>query len=197
MTRISKLTRLKRDDTGATAVEFAIVAGAFFMLMFGIIEYGMIMLTKVAIESATNQVGRGASIGSVPTGCADRVCAVKKAVSDKMSGLVDPRSVVVTANVVSSPTTLTPAIPDICLDTPAVPFPPTGNCSQWVNNDGVSGYQQTAGLVAGSIGGAGDLVEVRVTYLWRVLFPIFQSRFGSNGVLTISSSTVVKNEPFN
>jgi hypothetical protein len=61
----------------------------------------------------------------------------------------------------------------------------------------VTGYQQSSGLVAGSIGGAGDLVEIRVTYLWKVFFPIFQSSFGTNGVLTISSSTVVKNEPFN
>lgn len=189
------------DRSGATAIEFAVVSGVFFMMMFGIIEYGMIMLTKVAIESATNQVGRSASIGSVAAGCANpnsllaRVCTIKQIVDTKAAGLVDPQSVSVTAKVVSNPTTLTPPTPDICLDNPAIAYPPT--CSSWVNNDGVNGYQQNSGLVAGSIGNAGDLVEIRVTYLWKVLFPIFQSSFGTNGVLTISSSTVVKNEPFN
>jgi hypothetical protein len=183
------------DRSGATAIEFAVVSGVFFMMMFGIIEYGMIMLTKVAIESATNQVGRSASIGSVATGCADRVCSIKKLIADKTAGLVNPQSVLVTSAVVSNPTTVTPPIADICLDSPTIPYPPT--CSKWVNNDGVTGYQQSSGLVAGSIGGAGDLVEIRVTYLWKVFFPIFQSSFGTNGVLTISSSTVVKNEPFN
>jgi hypothetical protein len=40
------------------------------------------------------------------------------------------------------------------------------------------------------------MIEVRVTYLWRVMFPMFRSQFGTNGVLTVTSSTVVKNEPF-
>lgn len=187
--------RFRRDDGGATAVEFAVVSGAFFMLIFGIIEYGMIMMTKVAIESATSQVGRSASIGSVGTGCADRVCTIRQIIADKTTGLVDPQSVVVTSTVVSSPTTATPPIADICLENPAIPYP--ASCSSFVNNDGVSGYQQTGGLSDAAIGGAGDVVEIRVTYLWRVLFPVFQSAFGTNGVLTISSSTVVKNEPFN
>jgi hypothetical protein len=96
------------DRSGATAIEFAVVSGVFFMMMFGIIEYGMIMLTKVAIESATNQVGRSASIGSVATGCADRVCSIKKLIADKTAGLVNPQSVLVTSAVVSNPTTVTP-----------------------------------------------------------------------------------------
>ena len=189
------LRRLRRDDTGATAIEFAIVSSVFFILMFGIIEYGMIMLTKVAIESATNQVGRSASIGTVCAGCANRVDSIRQSIASKTAGLVSPQSVSVTSAVVSNPTTATPPIPDICLDNPANPYPAT--CTSWVNNDGVNGYQQTGGLGAGSIGVAGDLVEIRVTYLWKVLFPVFQSSFGTNGVLTITSSTVVKNEPFN
>lgn len=195
MKQIGILRRLTRDNRGATAVEFAVVSGVFFMLMFGIIEYGMIMLTKVAIESATNQVGRTASLGNVCGGCVDRVDSIRQSIAQKTIGLVDPQSVVVTSAVVNNPTTATPPVPDICLDNPNDPYPAT--CTSWVNNDGVNGYQQNSGLGAGSIGGAGDLVEVRVTYLWKVLFPVFQSSFGNNGVLTISSSTVVKNEPFN
>lgn len=191
------LRRWMRDTAGATAIEFAVVSGVFFMLMFGIIEYGMIMLTKVAIESATQQVGRSASIGNNAAGCTDRVCSIKKIIADKTVGLVNPKSIIVTATVVSSATTGTPPTPDMCLDNPANPFPAT--CppgAPFQNNNGIPGYQSSAGLVAGSIGGGGDLVEIRVTYLWRVLFPLFRSQFGRNGVLTITSSTVVKNEPF-
>ncbi|MDX2095768.1 MAG: TadE/TadG family type IV pilus assembly protein [Alphaproteobacteria bacterium] len=191
------MRRWMRDTAGATAIEFAVVSGVFFMLMFGIIEYGMIMLTKVAIESATQQVGRSASIGNNVAGCANPVCSIKKIIADKTVGLVNPKSVIVTATVVSGATTGTPPTPDMCLADAANPFPAT--CppgAPFQNNNGVAGYQLSAGLTAGSIGGAGDLVEIRVTYLWRVLFPLFRSQFGRNGVLTITSSTVVKNEPF-
>ncbi len=191
------LRQLKTNESGAAAIEFAVVSGVFFMLMFGVIEYGMISLTKIAIESATNQVGRSASIGGLHPGCADRVCSIRAIIAEKTASLVDPRSINVSSTVVSSPTTATPPIADICLDNPAIPYPPTGGCTVFQNNDGIAGYQQRGSLSTGTIGGAGDVVEIRVTYLWPVLFPLFRSRFGTNGVLTISSSTVVKNEPFN
>jgi len=194
-------SRLCRHKEGATAVEFAVVAGAFFMLLFGIIEYGMIMLTKVAIESAVTQVTRSASIGTVVAGCSDRVCSVKKLVQDKTLGLVNNESVIVTATVVSNPTTVTPPVPDICLDSPATPYP--ASCAGvYIDNNSTPGYQQSGGINGASIGLAGELVEIRVTYLWRVLFPmfeIFQSYAGAGGqrgLLVITSSSVIKNEPF-
>jgi Flp pilus assembly protein TadG len=188
--------QISGDERGATAVEFALVASSFFMLMFGIIEYGMIQFTKVAIESATIQMSRNSSIGSVTAGCADRVCEVKKLVQQKTQGLVRPESVSVTATVISNPTTLTPAKPDICLANPAVPYPVTCVGSYVENSGNPIAYDPPPALTNASIGNAGDLVELRVTYLWRVLFPMFTSYFGTNGVLTISASTVIKNEPF-
>jgi hypothetical protein len=201
MKRLPLIRRLCRNKSGATAVEFAIVSFAFFMLLFGIIEYGMIMLTKVAIESAVVQVTRSASIGTVVPGCTDRVCAVRQIVRDKTLGLVKSQSVVVTATVVSSPTTSSPPKPDICLDNVATPYQ-AAPCTMFIDNNLNSAYDAYGGLNATSIGLADDLVEIRVTYLWRVLFPmfeIFQSYAGTGGqrgLLVITSSAVVKNEPF-
>lgn len=192
---LHRLHQLKTNESGAAVIEFAVVSGVFFMLMFGIIEYGMIMMTQIAIESATNQVGRSASLGTVAPGCADPVCTVRAIVAEKTASLVDPRSIHVTSTVVSSPTTATPPIPDICLDNPATPYPPTGSCTRFQDNDGINGYQQRSSLSSGTIAGAGEVVEIRITYLWPVLFPLFRSSFGTNGVMTISSSTVVKFEP--
>jgi Flp pilus assembly pilin Flp len=193
--RVIILKRCLNDRRGATAIEFAIVAFVFFMMMFAIIEYGLIMLTKVAIESSTIQISRSASIGSVGAGCNDRVCEIRRLVQEKTLGLIDAQSVSVTATVVSGPTTATPPKPDICLDNSATPYPPT--CGVWQENGGDPlSYNPPAALGATSIGNAGDVVEIRVTYLWRVLFPMFRSYFGKNGVLTISASTVIKNEPF-
>ena len=208
MNPIRLLRRLRRHQEGATAVEFAIVGFMFFMLMFGIIEYGMIMLTKVAIESAVMQVSRATSLGTLGgndpdtnIACIDRVCTARWLVRQRTLGLLNSQAVRVTGNVISAAATASPRVPDICLGDPADPYPttcPTG--SNFINNDGIPGYQSSATALSG--GGAGDLVEIRVTYLWRVLFPMFEifqpqaDAGGQRGFLVITSSAVIKNEPF-
>jgi hypothetical protein len=188
------LRRLRCEQHGATAIEFAVVSGVFFLLLFGIIEFGLIMMTQVAVESATQQVSRSSGIGATAAGCADRACSVRAAITQKTLGLINPESVSVSASVVGSATTATPPIPDICLDNPATPYPVT--CIKWEENSGnPDEYNPPGALDNAALGGSGALVEIRVTYLWRVLFPVFRSAFGDNGVLTISSATVIKNEP--
>jgi Flp pilus assembly protein TadG len=179
-----------RNETGATAVEFAVVSGIFFTLMMGIIEFGMFTMTQVALESAVTQAGRATAIGMVAPG-SDRVTTVKNLIMAKTSGLMNAGAVTITAAPVSSGGT---TAPDLCLppgQPPSSGACPAGTPFQEVN--GINGYQ---GNGTTTLGAAGDLVEVRVNYPWRVLFPILGQFFGANGVVLISSTTVVKNEPF-
>ena len=57
---INHLRRLKRDVAGATAVEFAVVGPVLFILVFGIIQTGLLIFTKqqlhYAVESAVRSV---------------------------------------------------------------------------------------------------------------------------------------------
>ncbi len=206
MKSIGILQRLRRHEEGATAVEFAIVAVMFFTLMFGIIEYGMIMFTKVALESAVVQASRSASLGTVVAGCentdstAARICTVRRLVEDNTLGFVRRDAVEVTANDVTVSTTASPSVPDMCLDDPMDPYP--ASCTGgFIDNSAPAGYQQSGGIT--SVGVAGSLVEIRATYLWRVLFPLFEifpsysGSGGQQGFLVITSSAVIKNEPFN
>jgi hypothetical protein len=189
----------RRDCRGATAVEFAVVAVVFLTLLMGIIEYGLMQMTRIAIESATIQVSRSSGLGNVGVaGCADRACEVKKLVEEKTQGLIHADSVFVSAAVVSSPTSANPPKPDICFDPPGNPYPANADdCKAWTEQGGnPNRYDPPLGLGAGNLGSGGDLVEIRVTYLWEVLFPIFRSTFGDDGVVTITATTVVKNEPF-
>lgn len=183
-----------RNQEGASAVEFAVVASAFFMLMLGVIEYGMIMFTKVTIESTVQRASREVGLGKAVPGCPDRACAIVQMVQEKTRDLIHPESASVNATVVSGRASAAPPVPDVCLDNVNDPYPAA--CSTWEENGGGPGYQPAQAMNNLSIGRAGDIVEIRVTYLWRVLFPMFRSYFGDNGVLTITSSTVVKNEPF-
>lgn len=49
---------LRQDEKGATAIEFAIVALPFLMMLFGIIAVGLYFFTTFALENAVEQASR-------------------------------------------------------------------------------------------------------------------------------------------
>jgi len=59
--------RLARDREGATAVEFALVAGPFFLLLFGILEIALIFFATAVIEDAVGNAARAIRTGEVQT----------------------------------------------------------------------------------------------------------------------------------
>ena len=58
MRRLRSLRRFRRDQTGATAIEFAFVAAPFFFMMFALLELGMLFVMDVVLETAVSQTGR-------------------------------------------------------------------------------------------------------------------------------------------
>lgn len=198
------LKRFLRAREGATIVEFAIVAPVFFLLLLGIIEFGLFTFHKVAIESIAMQVGREATLGRAnadPT-CAstgnDRYDYIRCYVNRKAGGLIDGDEVLVSINPVAEGGVR--AAPEICLDNPNRPSSTPLTCRSWEDTNGNGVYE---GLTQVNAGEAGQLVEVRISYPWRVLVP-FMNRFigGKDNTgkdtdsVMITSSTIIKNEPF-
>ena len=62
LTRLRQPWRRKARRLGAAAVEFAIVAPIFFLVVFGIIEFGRVMLVKNVITNASREAARVAVI---------------------------------------------------------------------------------------------------------------------------------------
>jgi len=58
--------RLERDD-GASAVEFALVMPLLFLLIFGIIQFGLGFYTQQGASSAAREAARRAAVGAVKT----------------------------------------------------------------------------------------------------------------------------------
>jgi Flp pilus assembly pilin Flp len=58
----SSLTRLVRDESGSTMIEFTIVALLFFMLTFGVVEFGYLLFQW---NSASKAVQLGARMAAV------------------------------------------------------------------------------------------------------------------------------------
>ncbi|MBW2664253.1 MAG: pilus assembly protein [Deltaproteobacteria bacterium] len=53
-----KISKLLKNQDGASAVEFAIVLPLFLVLTFGIIEFGVIMYNKAIITNASREGAR-------------------------------------------------------------------------------------------------------------------------------------------
>jgi Flp pilus assembly protein TadG len=93
------MKRFFQQQSGATIIEFAVVAPVIFLLLMGLIEFGRIGFTQVAIESATASAARQASIGRAISG--DRVQYVREAIRTKLAGALDVDQLVITSNVVA------------------------------------------------------------------------------------------------
>jgi Flp pilus assembly protein TadG len=60
-----KLARLRKSDSGATAVEFALVAGPFFYVLGCICETGLMLFTEYVIQNSVQEAARMVRTGQV------------------------------------------------------------------------------------------------------------------------------------
>ncbi len=59
-----RISRMWHDQSGASAVEFAITAPIFFMIVVGLIEGGLLLWTQVGLQHGTEMAARCATINS-------------------------------------------------------------------------------------------------------------------------------------
>lgn len=93
---INHWCRLKENQTqGSAAIEFAIIAPAFFLLFIGIFELGAIMFVKTSMETAILQVSRFGRTGDTVKGQTIQQTA-QSLVADYSFGLLDPSKLILT-----------------------------------------------------------------------------------------------------
>ncbi len=199
------LRRCWHNREGAAIIEFALIAPLFFFLMFCILELGLLTFSQIALESATMQVSRSAAIGTSGQGC-DRACTVRRLIEEKTRGLIDGENVVVEANTLANGGVQ--RAPEFCLTEPPTVAPPSGTCPNGVGCLDTNNNGRCDGPGSVSLGAAGDLVEIRVSYPWQLKIPFLDTisfsantprtgrLYGREGVVLLSASTVIKNEPF-
>lgn len=167
------LARLKRETSGATAVEFAMIAAPFFFLLFAMIEVAAVFFVGTVLENAVLEAARqvrtgqaqnaGMSLGGFRTEICNRIAVVGNC--DRLE--IDVRVFENFGDVDQS----NPIDPGGALDTSGFGWDP---------------------------GDAGDIVLVRVFYRWNLMTPNFGvalSNMEDNQRL-ITSATVFRNEPF-
>jgi Flp pilus assembly protein TadG len=75
------------DKSGATALEFALCAPAFFMLVMGIVELGLLVWMQLALQQGVEAAARCASINKTACASAD---LIKGYASTQTYGLTPP-----------------------------------------------------------------------------------------------------------
>lgn len=181
-------TALARCQNGVTAIEFALIAPVFILLVMGIIEFSLIMFTSAVMESATNNTSRLGKTGYVP-GAETREQEIIDTVAARTQGLLDPAKIAVSTTVYSNfndvgqpEPCVSPAQPP-CGGTPGVNFIDVNGNGQWDADMGAAG-----------LGNPGDVVVYTVSYPWPIMTPVMRGILGNTYLIT--ARDVVRNEPY-
>ncbi len=67
---------MRRDQAGASAIEFALVLPVLLMLVFAIVEFSMVMYDKVVITHAAREAVRAGAVLRNPKLTADEIARV-------------------------------------------------------------------------------------------------------------------------
>lgn len=164
---------LERDERGHVAVEFAMVAGPFLLMMFAVVEIAFMFYVGTALENATSEAARMIRTGQLQFAGAsakefeDMVCKdISILVSCEERLHVDVR--------------VFEDFDDVSMTSPVI-----------------DGKFDPAGFGV-DFGGAGDIVLVRVFYLWDVIVPDLGTGLANlpGGQRLFVSSATFRNEPF-
>ncbi|PTS88243.1 MULTISPECIES: TadE/TadG family type IV pilus assembly protein [unclassified Caulobacter] len=163
------LARFARAERGATTIEFAFVAIPFLLLIFAIIELGLVFLVSVTLENAVIDSARTIRTGEVQTG-GGTANTFKAALCTRMSwvGASCTTALTVDVRTFSGFSTTGAALSS---NRPASPC--------W------------------DPGGPGSVVLVRAYYNWPLLTPLLQTGLQSaGGKRLITAASAFSNEPY-
>jgi Flp pilus assembly protein TadG len=180
--RRNRLVAFITDRKAATAVEFALVAAPFLAIIAALIQTFLLFFAQSQLENAVRQSGRQILTGQVQSldaslTQAQATAAFHQTVCNNAASLFTCTGLMVDVQVASQWSSANVGMPTLTYDA-------SGNVTNaWQFNPGT----------------AGDIVVVRVMYLWPVFFgPIaFNMANQANGSRLIMASAAFQNEPAN
>jgi len=191
--RIARVKRLLRNEQGGPAIEFALIMPALFLITFGALEMGLMLFNMATIEGALKDASRyGATGQSYGAPSMNRASAILSTFRSKVVGPVDVNSIVISTKVYQSFNDVRQPEPFTDINAnghydAGEPYTDLNSNSQWDEDRGTAGA-----------GNAGQIVEYRIDYDWKVLTPLLGPILApkTDGKLPLSVSIVVRNEPF-
>ena len=174
----SPFARLRKNEDGTTAIEFAIVAVPFFMFIFGLMGVSSYFFIMTSVEKGMDQSSRLIRTGQAQTANMS-VKDFKKAICDKAGNWVKCKNVQVFVQ----------KFPDW---DQVVPQPCIANNTSVVNTAG--GDE----MIADYAGAANDIVLVTTCYKWdfAARIPFMDLGQMNDGALMMQTATAFRTEPY-
>ena len=174
---------------GVSALEFALVAPAFILVLAGIIEIAMVMFVSVLAEGGIREAARYGITGQDPDGMT-REERLVQIIQRHTHGLIAVSADNVTFKVYGDYTYIGSEEPYVDANGNAQyddgeDFTDWNDNGQWDSDTGVDGS-----------GGSGDIVLYEVLYTYEFMTPIFSVFGGEDGALDLTASVAVRNEPY-
>ncbi len=180
------LRPLRVLQDGAVALEFALLAPVFFLIIMGTFELGLVMFYSTVLEGATSFGSRIGKVNYLPPGYNDRATYIRTQALEQLQGILPPEKLTFsmktynTFDAVSQPEA---CLVDVCDSTsPAGSFTDTNGNGQWDPDQGKN-----------SPGAPGAIVQYELSYNYRFFTPFVGSLFADP--LVLRGITVVSNEP--
>ena len=177
-----RMRRYLKNKEGTAAIEFAILAIPFFMLLFATLELAIVFFINSTLNHAVSEAGRFIRTGNFQA-CGTKE-KFKELVCDKMSGLGNCEARL-RIDVVSGTN-----FGSITLPTP--PEPPKLDPTDPTSTDDIPN-----GDFASTV--ASDPVVIRGLYYHKLVLPPQLTRLESingRGIRVLNATTAFKNEPF-
>lgn len=175
-TTIAFIHRFARARRGATAVEFALISIPLLLLMFGILELGLILLVTSTLDTATDYAARNVRTGEFQENTAKTRDAFKGLVCRNMAWLKDD-----------------------CLSNMIVEAETFDTFAKAGATRAVDPKTFNPATLCWSVGNPEDIVLVRTYFKWPIFTPLmepFLENDGAHGRL-LSSARIFRNEPYN
>lgn len=180
-----KKLRLLADQSGATLVEFGLVAGPFLLMLLGIMDLGYRGYVDTVSKSVLHRVARDASTGEMT------VAEIKQQVNDGLDDLVLNDAVIKVTSQSYFDFTNIGKPEKLTTDNNNNGEVDPGDC--YIDNNGNDVFDVDYGIEG--TGGPDDIVSYNIEITSPRLFPL-ASMIGLNETMTISNSTAVRNQPF-
>lgn len=160
-----------RDDSGATAVEIALIMPVFLYLLMGIIEMSLLFYTTTVVDGAVHAAGRQIRTGQAQLS-GSTLNTFTVALCNSLGAVYNCNNITLDVRTFST------------FSSVSIPIE--------LDDDGNVTNTQF------SVAGAGKIQAIRATYTWKFYTPMIGFYFGSAGANTrrISTTTVFRNEPY-
>ncbi len=194
MRPFSQIQRCLGCQDGTTAVEFGLISPVLFLLVMGIVESGLIMSAQNTLESATYVASRTGRTGFVEAGKTQEE-TIMDTLEERASLFMNTEYASIEAMTVETKTYA--GFDDIDEPEPFVDANGNGERDDGENFTDINGngeWDEDRG--GGGYGSSGEIVVYTVTYPWPLFTPLVSHFIGTDGIYTLSSRAVVKNEPF-